>query len=185
MSTPYPMLQEAVRWAAKRHTGQYRDEDGLPYFLHVAEVILNLRQYGGVESETLLTAAALHDLVEMAAATPEEIEARFGNEVAALVAELTRTEPTEGQIEGLNRDQIWRLRADMLLKEIAEMSPDAQTVKLADRLANLREALAYKKGKKLARYLDHTRAILKIIPKNRNTGLWQSIQTQIKTAEKN
>jgi (p)ppGpp synthase/HD superfamily hydrolase len=76
----------------------------------------------------------------------------------------------------MEKDAIWQLRADMLLVEITRMSPDAQTIKLADRLANVRDAKRAKKGKKLNRYLWQTNEILKIIPRERNEGLWEAIR---------
>jgi (p)ppGpp synthase/HD superfamily hydrolase len=120
-------------------------------------------------------AAVLHDTLEDTDAKREQIEAEFGRRVASLVEDLTRKEPSEEEIDGLSTDEIWSLRSNMLLDEIGEMGLEAQAIKLADRLSNVREALRTKKGKKLDRYLDQSKRILKIVPKSVNPGLWKEI----------
>jgi guanosine-3',5'-bis(diphosphate) 3'-pyrophosphohydrolase len=181
-STRYPKVQEAIRWAAKLHGGQERDgDDPLPYITHPIEVLVNLRYVGGITDEDLLVVALLHDTIEECDADPAEIEKRFGKRVASLVQELTRQEPTAKETEGLSREEIWQLRANMLLEEIGRMSPDAQKVKLADRLSNLREAIRTKWASKLVRYLGHTAQILETIPRQVNPPLWDAIRNLLET----
>lgn len=176
----YPKLQKAVRWAAKQHKNQYRDgEHPLPYITHPIDVLVNLRYVGGVTDEDLMCVAMLHDVVEETGTPLEEIEDRFGLRVRELVQELTRREPTPEETAEKSEEQVWKLRAAMLLKEIARMSPEAKTVKLADRLSNVIEAQRTKKGHKLDRYIAQSRSILGIIPKETNEGLWTAIETRI------
>lgn len=176
----YERVQNAIEWAAGWHRGQIRDgEQALPYVTHPIEVLSYLRHVGEVTDEDLLCTAVLHDLLEETAAPVEEIEAKFGPRVKALVEELTRREPTEHETEGLTKDEIWKLRAGMLVDEVFEMSEDAQRVKLADRLANVREAKRTKTPKKLARYLDQTREILRVVPKKVNPKLWKAIEDEL------
>lgn len=170
------MLTRAASWMAESHDGDWTDHTPpLPYVIHVAEVVLNLQSIGGVGSEVQLCAAFLHDTVEHGGRTLVEVEKEFGSEVAGLVGELTRREPTLAECEGLDKEQIWQLRSDIMLAEIRSMSPNAQAIKLADRLSNLRMAIQSKKPKKLLRYKDQTRAILEIIPREVNPGLWRAI----------
>jgi len=170
-------LDQALQFAAQRHAGTLRDgPDPLPYLTHVVEVVNNLRFVGDVSDPILLTAAALHDLLEQEAATESEIKKHFGAAVLALVQELTRTEPGPEETAGLTKDEIWHLRAQLLKADVAEMSPAAQTIKLADRLANLQEAGRVKTSKKLRRYVNATREILDVIPKERNPALWKAIR---------
>lgn len=79
----------------------------------------------------------------------------------------------------MSKAEIWALRSDMLLAEIAQMSPDAQQIKLADRLSNLREGFRTKAGEKLARYIRQSRQILEIIPREVNPGLWDAIEAEL------
>jgi len=59
------------------------------------------------------------------------------------------------------------------------MSPDAQVVKLADRLSNVREARMAKSPAKFERYLGATQKLLEIIPRKRNPGLWDAIKAEV------
>lgn len=151
----------------------------LPYIAHPLEVMSLLRYVGGVRDEALLAAAALHDVVESGATTLEEIEARLGPEIAFHVGQMTRREPTEQEVAGLDKDAIWSLRSELLLEDIRKMSRETWPLKLADRLSNLREARHAKKGKKLARYRKQTRRILEIIPESANPGLWRATQDEL------
>jgi (p)ppGpp synthase/HD superfamily hydrolase len=176
----YPRLDKALRLAAKLHSGQEREGDApLPYVTHPVEVLMLLRYVGEEKDEDLLCAAVLHDVIEETDASFSEIADAVGARAAGLVKELTRREPTEAERRGLDKDAIWKLRANMLLDEIREQSPEAQKVKLADRLANLREAKRTKSGPKWDRYVWQTQEILKIVPQERNPALWNAIRTEI------
>lgn len=138
-----------------------------------------LRYIGGITDEQLLCVAVLHDLLEETEVDAATIETLFGLRTKDLVVELTRKEPTAEQVKGLSKDEIWQLRAGMLLAEISKMSADAQAVKLADRLSNIREAKRTKTGEKLKRYVRQTKKILEIIPKTVNPSLWKAIEVEI------
>lgn len=177
---PYSLLSKALQFAAEKHEGQFRDgENGLPYATHPFEVCTFLRYIGQVVDEDLLCAAALHDVLEETTTPASEIEKIFGERTGSLVVELTRREPTSEETSGMTKDEIWLLRANMLLAEIKLMSPDAQRVKLADRLANLREARLTKTGEKLRRYERQSKKILEIIPKSVNPALWKAIASEL------
>lgn len=83
------LVAEAEAFARARHAGQRRKGRAAePYISHVAEVAELARAWGGGEIE--IAAAWLHDTVEDCPPTSlDEIAARFGAEVAAVVAELT------------------------------------------------------------------------------------------------
>jgi guanosine-3',5'-bis(diphosphate) 3'-pyrophosphohydrolase len=173
-------LDLAIEVAARAHRGQRRDGDHpLPYFTHPIEVLVNLRHVGGVSDPRALVAAVLHDTLEETDLTADEIEAQFGSQVRALVVELTRKEPSDDERAGLTKSEIWSLRSEMLLSEIQRMSPAAQTVKLADRLSNVREGKRTKRNGKLERYLAQTRRILEIVSRDVNPGLWDAIQAEL------
>lgn len=173
-------LQQALDFAVKAHAGQDRDGDSPPpYACHPVEVMLNLRYTGRVDDEDLLIVALLHDVLEMTPTKPAQIEKLFGVRVRTLVEQLTREEPDASALAGLGKDELWKLRAGMLLAEIERMGPDAQKVKLADRLSNLREARIAKSPAKYRRYEAQSRRILELVPRKRNPGLWDAIKAEL------
>lgn len=177
------LLHDAVRFAAKQHRGQERDGPvPLPYITHPLDVMNRLRYAGRVEDEAILAAAALHDLVEECDVTFDDLEERFGERVAGLVRELTRREPTDRETAGMSDEQIADLRSQWLLDEIARQSPDAQQVKLADRLSNLTAALATRTGEKRERYVRQSERILGIIPRDVNPHLWDELERLVASA---
>ena len=173
-------LQDAIFLACQAHSNDWREgESPLPYVTHPIEVMMNLRYIGETTEIDLLIAAVLHDTVESGRLRFADIEAQFGVRVRELVTELTRQEPTPADILGLTKDQIWELRAEMLLNEIRNMSPNAQRIKLADRLANVRDAKRTKSQRKLRRYLTQTQKILNAIPQKTNKALWDAIEREL------
>ena len=176
----FPHLHKAIRWAAKQHKNQDRDgEAPLPYLTHVVDVVSNLRFVGEIKDEEMLCAAALHDVVEQSGVAFEQIEKKFGERVRALVQEMTRKEPTKKETKGMTPEQVWQLRSGMLLDEIKKMSKNAQQLKLADRLSNIRNAFETKIGGKLERTAKQTEEILQIIPRTVNPGLWEAIKAEL------
>lgn len=174
------IVTQALLYAAEKHAGQYRDGDHpLPYICHPVEVMVNLRNVGGVTDPQMLAAAVLHDVLEECDVTGDELERTFGKQVAIRVLAVTRREPTAEETRGMDDEERWTLRSGMLLEEIRHMDPQDQTIKLADRLSNVREANRTKKGKKLARYQVQTKEILKIISKEVNPGLWRAVKAAL------
>jgi 5'-deoxynucleotidase YfbR-like HD superfamily hydrolase len=97
-----------------------------------------------------------------------------------LVRELTRSEPSPEEIAGMSKDEIAELRSRTLLDEIKQMGPEAQLVKLADRLSNLTSYVVTRKGKKLDRYLKQSKEVLKIIPRKKAPAIWDEIDGLLK-----
>lgn len=122
----------AARFAAEKHVQQKRKgENGEPYFNHlleVAELVAASSPHLDVE---LVMAAFLHDTVEDAGVTLQELEQRFGKEVADLVAEVTDDKSLPKEI-----------RKQLQVEHTPEKSARAQTLKLADKISNLRAIIA-------------------------------------------
>jgi (p)ppGpp synthase/HD superfamily hydrolase len=131
-----------------------------------------MRYVGLVEDEELLCAALLHDVLEESNVTEQQLSELFGASVAELVAEVTRFEP---DTTGLGEEERYELRTKIFLEEIAKMSERAHTIKLADRLSNLRQARVTRPKKKLARYIEQTKLILDLIPRGVNPALWDAV----------
>jgi (p)ppGpp synthase/HD superfamily hydrolase len=116
----------AARLAAERHAGQVRKgRAGAPYVAHLREVAELVAGHGG--SEDAVVAAWLHDSVEDTATTLPEIAERFGDGVAAIVAELS-DDPRMTKAEA-NAEQV---------RSAPCKSPAAALIKAADQTSNLR-----------------------------------------------
>lgn len=98
----------------------------LPYTHHLAAVEGVLREFGEAREE-LLVAAWLHDIVEDTDVKLRDVEENFGQEVARLVGAVTSE-------DGPNR----KTRNALTYPKIREAGRDAVRLKLADRIANVR-----------------------------------------------
>ena len=84
--------------------------------------------------EAALAAAALHDTVEDAGVTREELAERFGERVAALVMS-----DTEDKMRHLPPSQTWRARKEATVERMRRSEdPGEAAVCLADKLSNMR-----------------------------------------------
>src|SRR5947209_15773822 len=93
MNLPDPAfhsLLEAIAFAARAHHGQLRKDRATPYHSHVFRVCLIARHVFGVEDPAVLTAAVLHDTVEDTTTDFDDLEERFGTEIAGSVALLSK-----------------------------------------------------------------------------------------------
>jgi guanosine-3',5'-bis(diphosphate) 3'-pyrophosphohydrolase len=85
-----PAWQDAAAFAAHAHRHQIRKDDRTPYVSHVFRVAMTVRDLFGCEDQTVLTAALLHDTIEDTTTDYEDLEERFGREVADIVSFLTK-----------------------------------------------------------------------------------------------
>jgi len=151
-------LLEAVNFAAERHRFQRRkDPDETPYINHpirVAHILLGEAQ---VIDLTALLAAILHDTVEDTDTNLDDIESRFGSEVAAVVAEVT---------DDWSMDKAARKNAQ--IENAPQLSVAAQRVRLADKIANLRDLGSSPPAawslSRLQEYFDWAREVVGRIP---------------------
>lgn len=81
------VLDRAICMAVRAHAGMQRKKDGSPYILHPMEVAVIAGTL--TQDPEVLAAAVLHDTVEDAGVTLEEIGAACGERVARLVASET------------------------------------------------------------------------------------------------
>jgi guanosine-3',5'-bis(diphosphate) 3'-pyrophosphohydrolase len=122
----------AARFAAEKHAGQKRK--GLanePYINHLIEVAELIATASETLDTNLVMAGLLHDTIEDTDTTAQDLEERFGSDVTRLVLEATddKSLPKE-------------TRKALQIKTAPHKSPRAQTLKLADKVSNLRSLLA-------------------------------------------
>jgi (p)ppGpp synthase/HD superfamily hydrolase len=125
-----PLARDAWAYAEQLHAEQRRESDEAPFILHPLEVASLLRNTG--HREAVVAAGILHDTVEDTDASTEDIRARFGDEVAALVAAMTEDESIEP----------YEARKAALRKQNADFGDGATAVYAADKVAKLRELRA-------------------------------------------
>jgi (p)ppGpp synthase/HD superfamily hydrolase len=121
-----PLVSATLAFARTEHAGQTRKGDGSPYIGHPIEVASLLHEAGF--RETVIAAALLHDVVEDCGVFVTDLEERFGEEVAALVATLTADESIEGYAAG----------KDYHRAAVKWAGSPATAIYAADKLANLR-----------------------------------------------
>jgi guanosine-3',5'-bis(diphosphate) 3'-pyrophosphohydrolase len=118
-----------MAFAAQKHRHQRRkDPEASPYINHPIDVADILVNEAKITDSVVIAAAILHDTVEDTGTTPDELMLEFGPEISGIVAEVTddRTLP---------KDERKRLQVESAPKS----SFRAQQVKLADKIANLRD----------------------------------------------
>ena len=130
------LIFEAILFAANAHTGQYRKETNIPYISHPINVMKILCQNGC--KEQIVVAGILHDVVEDTPVTMEEVEAKFGSEVAFLVRGATETQKLDKTRHASNKES-WKERKQHTIDFLTnEATPEQLLVSAADKLDNLR-----------------------------------------------
>ncbi|MBK5215388.1 MAG: bifunctional (p)ppGpp synthetase/guanosine-3',5'-bis(diphosphate) 3'-pyrophosphohydrolase [Candidatus Pacebacteria bacterium] len=122
------LIEKAYNFAKKAHEGQKR-KNGDPYFIHVASTAQNLADLG--MSPSVIAAGLLHDVLEDADVTEEELKKEFGEEIANLIEGVTKL----GRVryKGIERN------VENLRKFFISVAKDLRVlvIKLADRLHNI------------------------------------------------
>src|SRR4051812_8681662 len=85
-----PIWQDAAAFAARAHRHQIRRDDKTPYVSHVYRVAMTVRHVFGCEDERVIAAALLHDTIEDTTTDYDELEERFGRDIADMVSALTK-----------------------------------------------------------------------------------------------
>lgn len=123
------LLVAALEFAAKKHRDQRRkDHAASPYINHPIALVQILVGDANIQDEVVLAAALLHDTIEDTDTTAEEITEHFGEKISSIVLEVT--------------DDVSLSRSERKALQIAHaptLSPEAALVKLADKIANLRD----------------------------------------------
>jgi (p)ppGpp synthase/HD superfamily hydrolase len=130
-----PLVEQALRVAARAHHTQQRKGAGEPYVTHVAGVALILARAGFCD-ERVLAAAILHDVVEDTDVTVADLERAFPPDVVELVAYLTETKL---DTNGIKRP--WEMRKSEHIEKLREAPVEACAIALADKLHNLETML--------------------------------------------
>src|SRR4030065_538623 len=128
-----PILEEAYKFASKKHQGQVRlsGEPFMDHPLQTAYILAELQL-----DAASLAAALLHDIPEDTGLPIEDIESKFGPEIAKLVDGTTKLGKVSLTASG---SMAGATQAENLRKMLVAMAEDLRVVfiKLADRLHNI------------------------------------------------
>ncbi|MDR2085700.1 MAG: RelA/SpoT family protein, partial [Dysgonamonadaceae bacterium] len=127
----FEIINKAFQFANQAHKGVKR-LSGEPYIMHPIAVALIVSEEMGLGS-TSIASALLHDVVEDADYTVDDIENLFGKKIAQLVDGLTK-------ISGGIFAEAASAQAENMRKLLLTMSSDIRVIliKIADRLHNMR-----------------------------------------------
>jgi len=121
------LFARALDFAARKHVHQRRKgELAEPYINHLAEVARLLAAATRGRDAIVTVAGILHDTLEDTATTYDELAAEFGNEIAALVREVS---------DDTTKTRAERKRLQIL--HAAKSSKRTKMIKLADKASNL------------------------------------------------
>lgn len=125
------LLDRAIIFAVKAHSGTERRGKGFPYIVHPMEAMEIVASI--TPDQELLAAAALHDVVEDTGVTVEQLREIFGKRIADLVAS-----ESDAFEEGVSEEDSWHQRKQAAIDRLARASRDAKIVALGDKLSNMR-----------------------------------------------
>ncbi|MBO4571095.1 MAG: HD domain-containing protein [Bacteroidales bacterium] len=125
------LLDRAIGFAVRAHSGIERRGKGFPYIVHPLEAVAIVATI--TPDQELLAAAALHDVVEDTPFTADDIRAAFGDRIADIVEKETDVEVAE-QDESLS----WHFRKQKAIEKLASAPRDVKIVAIGDKLSNMR-----------------------------------------------
>ena len=125
------LIDEAIIFAVKAHSGNTRKSEKTPYVFHpleTAHIVTSM-----TDDTEVIAAAVLHDVVEDTKYTYDDIKTKFGKIVADMVAD-----ETEDKMCNMPADASWKVRKEQFLENLKRASVKAKMITLADKLSNMR-----------------------------------------------
>ena len=119
------MIGEAAAFADKAHKGAFRKGTKIPYITHPMETAVIVSAF--TDDEEIIAAALLHDVMEDAGVTREELEDAFGPRVADLVVD-----------ESEDKSRSWQERKTRTVRHLCTASREIKILALGDKLSNMR-----------------------------------------------
>ena len=126
------LMDRAIVFATRAHSGTYRKGTKIPYIVHPIEAAAIVSTM--TDDPDMIAAAVLHDVVEDTDATLEEIRFFFNERIADLVEA-----ESEDKRKELPPQETWMIRKMETLEFLRnEADRDAKILALADKLSNMR-----------------------------------------------
>lgn len=136
------LIMKAYNLANEKHKDQKRSS-GEPYIIHPLNVAYILADIG--LDESTISAALLHDVVEDTDVTDEQLRKEFGDEIADMVAGVTK-------LSNIQFASVEEQQAEDYRKMFLAMGKDIRVIliKLADRLHNMRTLKYLRRDRQIA-----------------------------------
>lgn len=132
MKKTLTLLDRAIIFATKAHSGTRRKGTNVPYIVHPIEAAAIVSAM--TDDEEVIAAAVLHDVLEDTDTTEDDLYARFGRRIADLVAR-----ESEDKRRNFPASLTWKLRKQETITFLETTADrDAKILALADKLSNLR-----------------------------------------------
>ena len=122
------MIKKAAEFAKRAHDGVYRKGTQIPYITHPMETAAIVTAF--TDEPEMIAAALLHDVIEDAGVTKEELEEKFGSRVAFLV-----------ESESEDKSRSWMERKGTTVEHLKSATRDEKILALADKLSNIRSTV--------------------------------------------
>lgn len=137
------IVSEALVFATQHHQHQHRKGTKIPYMAHLLNVCKLVAENNC--SDEVLAAALLHDIVEDTDVTIEQVEEKFGRQVAEIVRGATELDKLEKK--AIEKESSWQQRKEHTIHFLQhEATTDQLLVSGADKLDNLR-SIGYDYGR--------------------------------------
>ena len=151
----------AKKFAQEKHKNQKRKDGVTPYSDHLEGVVNRLKNLGFTDKD-VLCAAWLHDIIEDTDVTFDQINERFGREVAVIVLSLSKDQNI------LKKD-----REVQYINQLKDASFQTKIIKLCDISANLKDLAnapisKTQKNKQIKKILHYLRIIKNDIIENKS-----------------
>lgn len=132
MKKTLTLLDKAIIFATKAHSGAKRKGTNVPYIVHPIEAAAIVSAI--TDDQEIIAAAVLHDVLEDTDATEDDLYARFGTRITELVMN-----ESEDKRRNLPAALTWKTRKQETITFLeTKASREAKMLALADKLANLR-----------------------------------------------
>ena len=119
------MVKKAAEFARKVHEGKLRKGSMVPYIVHPFEAAVIVS--GMTDDPEVISAALLHDVIEDAGISYEELKMQFGSRVADLVL-----------AESEDKSRTWKERKSATIEKLRSAGRAEKLICLGDKLSNMR-----------------------------------------------
>lgn len=167
------LYQEAIKFATSKHMEKEQKVPGtdLPYVVHLSnvamEIIIAASHSDNFDLNFAVQVALLHDTIEDTSTKIEELENKFGVEIAKAVSALTKKGDLPKDKQMLDS-----------LTRIKDLPSEVWAVKLADRITNLQPPPRHWDNQKKINYQNEAITILEEL-KDGNIFLASRLEAKI------